>query len=151
MFACVNDLARTGDNYRVRAHTTAWRDRRGTIIGFHSNRRVPDRNRIEHTNETVFTLSEASGTITRIVKLINNSSAHTRLLSLNAAIEAARVGEAGQGFAVVTAEVKNLAVEVGDATVETGDAAAQMLDAADELSRMAELRRSAVDRFMGVG
>jgi hypothetical protein len=44
VFAYVNNLARSGDNYWVLAHMTPSLDRTGTIVGFHSNRRVPERN-----------------------------------------------------------------------------------------------------------
>ena len=44
IFAYVNNRAKNGDSYWVLAHVTPSRDRTGRIIGYHSNRRVPDRN-----------------------------------------------------------------------------------------------------------
>ncbi|WP_432511208.1 methyl-accepting chemotaxis protein [Kineococcus sp. SYSU DK001] len=58
---------------------------------------------------TVGSLREASARIEEAVKLIEKVAAQTRLLSLNATIEAERAGEAGRGFAVVAEEVKRLA------------------------------------------
>lgn len=58
---------------------------------------------------TVGSLREASSRIEEAVKLIEKVAAQTRLLSLNATIEAERAGEAGRGFAVVAEEVKRLA------------------------------------------
>ena len=46
IFAYVNHMARNGDNYWVLAHVTPSYDAGGTIVGFHSNRRVPERSKI---------------------------------------------------------------------------------------------------------
>ena len=43
IFAYINNLARTGDHYWVLAHVTPSRDRSGRVVGYHSNRRVPER------------------------------------------------------------------------------------------------------------
>lgn len=83
-------------------------------------------------------ISMQSNEIANIIKVIDNISYQTNLLSLNASIEAARAGENGKGFAVVANEIGKLASECGEAAKNTTQLIGNSIKSVSEGSKLAD-------------
>jgi len=87
--------------------------------------------KMRELKEGVGEISKCSEEIQSIITTIEDIASQTNLLSLNAAIEAARAGSAGRGFAVVAEQVKNLAEESAKAAGETTKLIQKTINAVD--------------------
>ncbi|ADQ06201.1 methyl-accepting chemotaxis sensory transducer [Caldicellulosiruptor hydrothermalis 108] len=100
---------------------------------------------------TINQLAEYSRSIGKIIQVLSSISEQTKLLALNASIEAAKAGEAGRGFAVVASEIRKLADQSKESTREVEDMIKRIVsqtkaaqDVADKVEDVIEKQNEAV-------
>lgn len=90
-------------------------------------------------------LKSSSNEIAKIIKVIDEIAFQTNILSLNAAVEAARAGDAGKGFAVVAEEVRNLAQRSAQAAKDTAVIIESNIDLSDTSVSIANTVKDSVE------
>jgi len=140
----------------ISSETTLTADRGGTAIHTIVDAMATIRTTIEELAADIRRLGVNSDQIGDIVKVIDRIAEQTNLLALNAAIEAARAGEHGRGFAVVASEIRKLADGSVQATKEiaghigsTQSVITQVTDAMTRLNERLEESVSSTDNASG--
>lgn len=105
---------------------------------------------VQEAAKIIEELGNSSAQIGEIVAVINGIADQTNLLALNAAIEAARAGEQGRGFAVVADEVRKLAERTGQATKDIAQRIESIQQAASESVDAMKRGSDEVDKGVGL-
>jgi len=130
--ATMNDISvKIKETAEMSQHASGLSKETGSAVGT-SNQKMNEMSRAMQD------ITEKSQEISKIIKTIDDIAFQTNILSLNAAIEAARAGAAGKGFAVVADEVGNLAQKSAKAAQNTSSLIEETIEAVNKGARITE-------------
>ncbi|MEW8237591.1 MAG: methyl-accepting chemotaxis protein, partial [Candidatus Thiodiazotropha taylori] len=118
----------------------------GEVVSQVSDSIVSLAKRIDDASDVVKRLAEGTQNIGQVSESITAIAEQTNLLALNAAIEAARAGEQGRGFAVVADEVRNLAQRTQEATHEIQEIIEQLISSSEQAVKVMGTSKQEADQ-----
>ena len=135
----IEELSTTMDDISAKIKETAEMSINASILSKESGSAVGLSNeKMDEMSKAMQEITEKSQEISKIIKTIDDIAFQTNILSLNAAIEAARAGAAGKGFAVVADEVGNLAQKSAKAAQNTAGLIEETIDAVNKGAKITE-------------
>ncbi|KAF0118374.1 MAG: methyl-accepting chemotaxis sensory transducer [Rhodospirillaceae bacterium] len=108
------------------------------------------RDKVQHIADTILALSEQTQQISEITDIVSRLAQESKMLALNASIEAAKAGEVGVGFAVVATEVKALAEQSEQATAQVRRILREIQHATDRAVMTTEEGTKKVDQGISI-
>ncbi|GFK95206.1 Methyl-accepting chemotaxis protein McpQ [Fundidesulfovibrio magnetotacticus] len=151
MNATVLEVARNSSSAAESAESARTEAQKGARIVAQSVEAIKQVYQQAHQLKTQMTaLGKQADDISRILDVISDIADQTNLLALNAAIEAARAGEAGRGFAVVADEVRKLAEKTMNATKEVGEVIGSIQTGARDNIKSVEAASQSIDSATGL-
>ena len=146
MNATVQEVARNASAASAASADTKDKATAGAQVVERSLRRIESVHQVSlELKDDMTQLNEHAQDITRIMGVISDIADQTNLLALNAAIEAARAGEAGRGFAVVADEVRKLAEKTMASTTDVGDAIKAIQQSAGQSAEQVDIAVRIID------
>jgi|GEM_PF-1096431 len=118
----------------------------GLVVFDRTNQQIDDLGQIMgQASDSIDSLKNESDKIENLIDVINGIAEQTNLLALNAAIEAARAGEAGRGFAVVADEVRALASRTRESTLEVSSMVEAIQSGTDTVVKTMEMGKQSTE------
>lgn len=151
MVSTINEIAKSATTAAGLAEGASTEAQTSKAIVNESVQSVQDLStEISNASTVIRELNNECSSIDSVLSVIKGIAEQTNLLALNAAIEAARAGEQGRGFAVVADEVRTLAGRTQEATLEINDIIAQLQKKANEavsaISNSGDIANKAVEQ-----
>lgn len=135
----IEQLSATMNDISVKIKETADMAVKASVLSGHTGEAVERSNKkMSEMSKAMLEITQKSNEINKIIKTIDDIAFQTNILSLNAAIEAARAGAAGKGFAVVADEVGNLAQKSAKAAQNTATLIEETILAVEKGAKITE-------------